>query len=173
MSIPTATPMPTPTSYSYGSYVAQCASGGVPGPVYADPQGNYQDYDYDTVESACNAGCLQGQLLAPQNTNENVNNGYEMPIATCNATGQPTLSPTTYMGVGATQGGGPVQTVSQYGYGVNTSGAGSIYSGMNYAGLAGGNASSGLTHMQIALILLLVLLVCGTGGFLLFRHMKK
>lgn len=33
--------------------------------------------------------------------------------------------------------------------------------------------SKGLTHMQIALIIMLFLLIAGTGGFLLMRHMKK
>ena len=42
-----------------------------------------------------------------------------------------------------------------------------------YAGLGGGNASHGLNTTQIALIILLVLVLAGTGAFFLFRNAKK
>jgi hypothetical protein len=153
--------MSMPTS---GSYVAQCASGGAPGPVYYDPYGFNQDADASTPQAACD-NCL------PENE-INGEGSYYMPAITgsnsvCNATAPIPIPTITYGSATA----GPAPTVQWDVYGnpiVNNSG------NMNlFAGLGGGNAHSGLTHMQIALIILVVLLVCGTGGFLLFKHMKK
>ena len=163
MSMPT--PTPTPTPYQFGSYVAQCASGGVAGNVYSDPNGIYQDYDSDTPNSSCN-NCV------PQNQGQ-IQTGYggisQTPSATCNNTAPIPWPTTNYTGQGWNQGGGPVQTVQNYRYSANNN---QNMSDWNFAGLSG-NTSHGLNHTQIVLIILLVLLVCGTGAFLLFRNLKK
>ena len=166
-----STPTSSPTNYNWANYVAECAANGQPGNVYAAPYGYYPgNQNFDNPQDACNQGCVDIDLdiNPPLNTLGNV----ESPVATCYATAPAPIPSTVYTGSGYWQGGGTAPTAipnAYGGYSADTSQQRALFN----AGLAGGNASSGLTHMQIALIILLVLLVCGAGGFLVFQHAKK
>ena len=164
-----STPIP---SYTFGSYVAQCASGGNPGPVYNDQYGLNQNNDDITPQAACN-NCLPATEINYQNSD-----GSYIPVVTgpnslCTAQGAIPVPTITNTSAGYWQGGGNLQNVPLDIYGNPIVTQNQNLFDYNFAGFGGGNASSGLTHTQIALIILLVLLVCGTGGFLLFRHLKK
>jgi hypothetical protein len=182
----TPTQFSSPTFSPYDSsgygYAAQCA-----GSVYQDPAGGYS-----SQEEACD-NCQVDPITDMVNQNE---------VGFCSNTAPFPINTTVYTGAGWNTGGGPTLPVQTNAYGqyVQTNENDYLWGGtssptgsptgsptsttsspsVNYqtlwalnAGLGGGKASGGLSHTQIILIILLVLVIAGTGAFFLFRHLKK
>ena len=167
------TTMPTPTNTVppwwqatntnvTANYIAVC-NGNSPGEVYQFNGGG--GGGYLTPEDAClsesqSYGCGSGNFPTGMPTGGDfIDTGYACPA---NPTGE-----FLYQNTMAPDQTAPVNTV-------NFNADGSLPSPVHLmmAGFGGGKAMS-LNTTQIALIILLVLLLSGTGAFLLFRHMKK
>ena len=183
---PTQSSSPTFSPYDssgYG-YAAQCA-----GSVYQDPAGGYSSQEeacdncqVDPITDMVNqneVGFCSNTAPFPINTTVytgagwNTGGGPTVPVQT-NAYGQYVqTNENDYLWGGTFS---PTGTPSLTGSPTSTTSSPSV----NYqtlwalnAGLGGGKAPGGLSHTQIALIILLVLVIAGTGAFFLFRHLKK